>query len=244
MQDETDFAEPSPWTRPWFLIAAGFLALVVVLGVAVVLWPSKSLESAPAPGPVTTVGSGQPTAGASALPTATPTTGPSGVTWQLAGQSAVPVSDTAGPRTVSGGTASGYAHTPDGALIAAAQTAARAGFSAGKESWEPTVEKRFVPSGDRDRLLSALRSQPAQPAQPGELSPLAGFIYQAYTPDTAVIGLVYRAPGGGPANYHVVTTTMQWHDSDWKMVAPPGGSWLSVSRQATGLAGVVEWGNR
>lgn len=243
MQDETDFAEPSPWTRPRFLLAAGFLALVVILAAAVALRPSKQPENTAAPSPSATAGAGQPTSAASALPTAKPTKAPAGVTWELAGQAAVPVSDTAGPRTVHGGTASGYAHTPEGALIAAAQTAARAGFSAGRKSWEPTVEQQFVPSSERDQLLAALHSQPEQQAQPGELSPLAGFIYQAYSPETAVIGLVYQAPGGG-TNYHVVTTTMQWHGGDWKMVAPPGGSWLAVSRQATDLAGVVEWGNR
>jgi hypothetical protein len=42
----------------------------------------------------------------------------------------------------------------------------------------------------------------------------------------------------------VLTTTLQWRDGDWMMVAPPGGSWVSVSRAATDLSGVVEWGPR
>ena len=97
---------------------------------------------------------------------------------------------------------------------------------------------------DRDRLLAALRAAPAQDADPGELSPLVGYIYQAYTPDTAVIGLVYRAPGADAGGYHVVTTTLQWRGEDWQMLAPPGGTWLSVNREASDLSGVVEWGNR
>lgn len=250
MQDETDFADPSPWTRPWFVAAAVFLGLVVALGVTIAVWPDgqhPTDRTAPAPiegsgGPVAASAGASGTA-AAPLPTALPTRPPADVTWQLAGQHSVPVSATAGPRSVDGGVASGYAHTPEGALVAAAQLAARSAFSAGKESWEPTVQSQFVPGDDRDRLLAALRSAPEQAADPGEVSPLVGYIYQAYTPDTAVIGLVYRAPGG-TARYHVVTTTMQWRDGDWKMVAPPGGSWLSVNRQASTLSGVVEWGNR
>lgn len=248
MQDETDFADPSPWTRPRFIVAAVFLALVVVLGVAIALWPNGDDTADPAPAPTAAAGgaSAGPAASspAAALPTALPTRAPADITWQLAGQNSVPVSAAAGPSSVVGGVASGYARTPEGALVAAAQLAARSGLSAGKESWEPTVQRQFVAGADRDRLLAALRAAPQQPAEPGELSPLAGYIYQAYTPDTAVIGLVYRSPGAGAAGFHVVTTTVQWSDGDWKMVAPPGGTWLSVSRQATDLSGVVEWGNR
>ncbi|MFC4066727.1 hypothetical protein [Actinoplanes subglobosus] len=253
MQDEPDFADPSPWTRPWFIAAAGFLGLVVALGVTIAVWPHEQDPSVlPAPAPAVVSGStSTPSPGAAAsgavaapLPTALPTSPPRDVTWQLAGQNAVPVSATAGPRSVAAGVASGYARTPEGALVAAAQLAARSAFSAGRTSWEPTVQTQFVPGDDRDRLLAALRSAPEQTADPGELSPLAGYLYQAYTPDIAVIGLVYRSPAAGAARYHVVTTTMQWRDGDWQMVPPPGGTWLSVSRQAGNLSGVVEWGNR
>jgi hypothetical protein len=246
MQEETDFADPSPWTRPRFLIAAAFLVLVAGLGVAIAVWPNNDDPAdPPAPAPIAaSAGPGASSVAAAALPTALPTRPPADVTWQLAGQNSVPVSKSAGPRSTDAGVASGYAHTPEGALVAAAQTAARSAFSAGKKSWEPTVQRQFVPGADRDRLLAALRAAPEQPADPGELSPLVGYIYQAYTPDTAVIGLVYRAPGTDARGYHVVTTTLQWRDEDWKMVAPPGGTWLSVNRQASDLSGVVEWGNR
>ncbi|OJF14495.1 hypothetical protein [Couchioplanes caeruleus] len=246
MSDETDFADPSPWTRPRFVLAAVFLALVVLLGIGVAVWSSgDEPDSGPAGAPAAPgqAPAAAPTA-SSVLPTAVPTRAPEDVTWQLAGQHSVPVSASAGPRTVAGGVASGYARTPEGALIAAAQLAARAAFSAGRGSWEPTVQRQFVAGADRDKLLATLRAVPDQPAEPGELSPLAGYIYQSYTPDTAVIGLVYRAPGTGASRYHVVTTTLQWRGDDWQMVAPPGGSWLSVSRPAPDLTGVVEWGSR
>lgn len=243
---EPDFAEPvSPWTRPWFVLSAVFLFVLVAGFLVVVLLPSpgSSPETTSPTGGATTASTATGGVSGEALPTVVPTVAPSDVTWQLVGQSAVPVSASAGPRSVTGGTASGYAHTPQGALVAAAQLSTRAGFSAGKKSWEPTITKQFVPSSDREQLLALLRAQPGEPAAPGELSPIAGFVYQAYSPDTAVIGVVYRAPGGANS-YHVLTTTLQWRDGDWMMVAPPGGSWTSVSRPATDLTGVVEWGPR
>src|SRR4051812_3712901 len=101
MSGENDFADPpSPWTRPWFVVSAVFLALVVALGVVVALRSDDDTPgSADAPPPAA------PSAGASAstpsptassvLPTALPTRPPSGVRWQLVGQNAVPVSESA-----------------------------------------------------------------------------------------------------------------------------------------------------
>jgi hypothetical protein len=243
VQEQDDFSTPSPWTRPWFITSAAFVGLLIVFAAVMAV---RAAGGPSTHDPVV----GDPTAATptlttpgSVLPTAIPTRAPTDVTWQLVGQSAVPVSSSAGPRSVSSGTASEYAHSPDGALVAAAQLCVRAGLSAGKASWEPTITHQFVSGPDRDRLLDALRAAPQAGAAPGELSALAGYIYQSYSPDTAVIGLVYRAPGTTAA-YHVLTATMVWRDGDWRMVAPPGGSWLSVNRETTSLAGVVEWGAR
>lgn len=240
-----DFADRPPWTRPGF-IASAALVLIVVAGIIVAVSslgndddstgatgapPASSTPAAPA-------GSSTP----EALPTAVPTTAPAGVRWELVGQNAVPVSESAGPSRVSGGTAAGYAHTPEGALIAAAQLSTRAGYSAGRQSWEPTIQQQFEPGADRDRLLTALRGAGDAPARPGELSQIAAYQYQSYTPDTAVIGLVFRAPAAGTPRYHVLSLTLRWRDGDWRMVAPPGGAWTSVNRQTTDLVGVVEWG--
>ncbi|WP_327031670.1 hypothetical protein [Micromonospora ureilytica] len=181
---------------------------------------------------------------AQSLATAVPIAPPAGVRWELVGQTAVPVSATAGPTRIAGGTAVSYAHTPDGALIAAAQIMIRSSASAGRDCWEPTVQRQFLPSNNRDQLLAALRANPDHSSEPGELSQIAGFSYQSYSPDTAVIGLVLRAPSAGTARYHVLTLTLLWRDNDWRMQAPPGGSWISLNRVTNDLTGVVEWGAR
>ncbi|GIJ28278.1 hypothetical protein Vqi01_34400 [Micromonospora qiuiae] len=239
-----DFADRPPWTRPTFIASAALVLVVITIGVLVAVSSAgsnddtKATEAPPvSPAPAETT---KP----QTLPTTVPTAPPAGVRWELVGQTAVPVSSSAGPTRIADGTASGYAHTPEGALIAAAQLSARAGFDAGRQSWEPTIEQQFEPGTDRDRLLAALREAGDAPAQPGELSQIAGFSYQSYTPDTAVIGLTMRAPGAGTSRYHVLSLTLRWRDGDWRMIAPPGGAWTSVNRQTTDLIGVVEWGAR
>jgi hypothetical protein len=243
-QNEPDFAERPPWTRPGFIAAAVLLALVVLVAVAVALFPSANNQANPTPTP-TTGGTAIPpitdTTGASGGPTDTPTVAPSDVTWQLVGTEAVPVSPSAGPFRVSGGTASGYAHTPTGALIAVAQLAIRSGREAGRSSWEPTITEQFVPSADRDKLLAALRPLPPVQVAPGELPQISGFRFISYTEDTAVVGLIFRPAG---SQYTITTQTVLWRDGDWRMVAPPGGSWLALTQPLNDLSNIVEWGPR
>ncbi|MFI7080930.1 hypothetical protein ACIBO1_26860 [Micromonospora sp. NPDC049903] len=238
-----DFAERPPWTRPGFIAAAVLVAVIVVAGVLIaVLAPRGDDPDAgggtppPTPPPIVTSTPDQ------VLPTAVPTVAPDDVRWELVGPFAVPVSASAGPKQVTDTTASGFAHTPEGALVAAAQIMTRAGHALGRDRWEPTIQRQFVPSADRDQLLATLTAADSGPADPGSLSRITGYTYQSYTPDTAVIGLVLRAPSAGTPRYHVLSLTLLWRDGDWRMQAPPGGSWLSVNRATDTLAGVVEWG--
>ncbi|MEU8048079.1 hypothetical protein AB0B71_28530 [Micromonospora echinofusca] len=241
-----DFAQRPPWTRPGFIAAAVLLLAVILIGVLVAVFAianngrsGATATSTPTPGS-TPADSSTTAPGA---PEAVPTAPPADVRWELVGQTAVPVSASSGPSRT-GETAAGYAHTPEGALIAAAQISTRAAYSAGRQSWEPTIQQQFEPNADRDRLLAALREAGDTPADPGELSQIAGFSYQSYTPDTAVIGLVFRAPSAGTPRYHVLSLTLLWRDGDWRMMPPPGGSWTSINRMTSDLIGVVEWGAR
>lgn len=239
-------ADRPAWARPGLMIAAGVIVLIVIGGVVVMLAPGDSSHDpqAPAPRPPAPAAPSAAAPDGAVLPTALPTVAPSDVTWQLVGQAAVPVSASAGPSTVTGGTATGYARTPIGALIAAAQISTRAGLAAGEDSWRPTIEQQMVAGPDRDRLLAALEAAGDSSTQPGELSQIAGYQYLSYSPDTAVIGLVYRAPSAGSPRYHVLTLTLVWRDGDWRLMPPPGGAWTAVNRPAPDLTGVIEWGAR
>ena len=237
-----DFAGRPPWTRPGFIASAALVLIVVIAAIIVAVTSlgddddggrTGAPPASPAP-----VDSSKP----QNLPTEVPTTAPQAVRWELVGSLPVPVSTTAGPTRVSGTTASGFTHTPDGALIAAAQILMRS--SLGREYWEPTIKEQFVPSSDRDRLLAQMSTVGTDDVDPGSLSQIAGYQYQSYTPDTAVIGLVLRAPSAGTPQYHILSLTLLWRDGDWRMQAPPGGAWISVNRRTNDLAGVVEWGPR
>jgi hypothetical protein len=242
MAPEPAFAERPPWTRPGFVAAAVLVGLIVLAGLMVALWPSPNSRQANPPGPGQPADTSTPDQRpATSLPTAVPTVAPADVHWQLVHQVALPVSASAGPYRSTDTTASGYAHTPVGALIAAAQISSRSALHNGRAVWEPTLTQQFVPSPDRDSLLQALRAQPDTEAEPGELSQLSGFRYLSYTPDTAVVGLVDRAPGQSDT-FYITTVTMLWQDGDWRMVAPPGGSWTAASQKLTDLSGVIAWG--
>lgn len=247
MSQQQDFADRPPWTRPGFIAAAALVFIVIVAGTLIAVLGAddgrdNNADGTPPASPAPA--DPAPQSPDQALPTAIPTTAPQGVRWELVRSLPVPVSDTAGPTQLTGTTAAGFAHTPEGALIAAAQISTRASYSLGREHWEPTLEHQFVPSPDRDQMLATLRTTDTSPSDPGSLSQIAGFSYQSYTSDTAVIGLVLRVPSAGTPRYHVLSTTLLWRDGDWRMQAPPGGAWASVNRVTNDLTGVVEWGAR
>lgn len=233
-----DFAGDRPvWARPGFVAAALIVGLIVIAGVVIALQPG----SKPATSPPGATGEGTPSAATPApLPTTVLTSAPAGVSWKLFGQTALPFSARSGPRSATASTASGFEHSPTGALLAAAQISTRAGLSSGRSVYDATIQQQFLPGPDRDALLAALHAAPQGGAAPGELSQIAGFIYQSYSPDTAVIGLVRRSAGA--STFYVTTLTARWSDGDWRLVAPPAGSWLSLSRAAPDLTGVVAWG--
>ncbi|MEU1621502.1 hypothetical protein ABZ479_29905 [Streptomyces sp. NPDC005722] len=238
--------------RRIIVVGGGLLAVVLAGGLGTVLLLDTGPEQAPNASVVPSVAPTMPSGDTSAASSADAlTTAPTDVTWKLLATAegdeadyygiAIPFSASAGPRRVSGGIAAGYAHTPTGALIAGAQIGVRSGYSFGRSSWEPTITHQFVPSPDRDRLLAYLRGEATlpQPVQQGTLAQISGYIYQSYTPDTAVIGLVLRTP---TARLMVTVVTLKWRGNDWRAVAPPGGVWTSVQRTLSGTVGVVPWG--
>src|SRR5437016_12522917 len=114
----------SPWTRPGFMLAGGFAALMVMLLVAVLVFTSGGNNGGNGqaqPNPTPPISTTQPSGVVDDGQTSIPETPPADVTWQLYHTVALPVSRSAGPRVVTDSTAAHYAHTPTGALIAAAQ---------------------------------------------------------------------------------------------------------------------------
>ncbi|WP_329010289.1 hypothetical protein OG271_27395 [Micromonospora rifamycinica] len=233
-------AERPLWTRPGLVVS---IAVALVIGIAGIVVTVSTLDN-DGRGTVSAPSSAGSGSGIStpppAAPTAVPTVAPGDVRWELVGAHPVPLSDSAGPTKITATTASGFTHTPVGALIAAAQIAMRC--AGPRRYWEPAIERQLVPSADRERLLAAMAAVRDESIDSAAQSDIAGFSYQSYTPDTAVIGLVLRAPSVGAPQFHVLSLTLLWRDGDWRMQAPPGGAWISVNRRTSDLTGVVEWG--
>lgn len=246
MADDGVEEAPSPFRRPMFILSAGFLAAIVVLA-AFMLRASLGDDSDPPGG-----SSPQPTAAGNAggIPAGTgncrpadtnqqiPAAAPPGVNWQIFKSSALPVSAAAGPLITEGDVVRCYAHTPAGALIAATQLSARVELADG---WRQVVNRSVVAGPGREAFVQEHAKQASSaPAGAGSLAQVAGFRFVTFSPETAVIELVVRAPTTGSLASSV--TTVKWADGDWKLELQPDGSANSQPRLIESLDGYARWG--
>ena len=159
----------------------------------------------------------------------------------------LPVSAQAGPRTLSGGTAAGFARTPLGALLAAVNIAVRANAQWGPRIFTPVIRGQ-VTGPDAAALLAGCQAaydQAAQSAQVTDGQPLGtvevteqAFRWVAYTPAAAIIELVSAGPGPQGTTVRASTQIQAvWDDGDWKVIAPPGGNWGNSATELSSLSG-------
>jgi len=238
--------DPRPKSRNVSLIAALAVLVVAVLALAVVgvasLLPShKSPPTAQHTTPPTS-----PTAAASAAgcptDTATVLTAAPVVQWQTLGQMTLPTGGAVyGPCQLTATTATGYAHTPGGALIAAVQIFARSTTSAPVDVAVATVQGQFIHTTDRDILLNSAKTSPRQSLSPDRVGRVAAYQVSAYTPDTASLSVAYRADAL-PGQYVAMRLVVQWLDGDWRMVPPLAGTWSGAGEALTELPGFTAWG--
>ncbi|TQS45367.1 hypothetical protein FL583_09800 [Cryptosporangium phraense] len=176
------------------------------------------------------------------LPTATPTAAPSGVTWEVVHGDDVPTSKTDGPAHVDAQqVASGYSRTPTGALIATAQIGTRAGWVDQPEAAKKTVQTQMIPGEDRDLFLGNLRTHTRR-LDVRKRAQIAGFRFVSYSPGQAVIELAYRSISADVASYMGLTLTVRWVAGDWRLVAPPGGSWNTLRQLNVDPGDFTRWG--
>jgi hypothetical protein len=159
----------------------------------------------------------------------------------------LPVSAQAGPYDTSGGVATGFAHTPLGALLAAVNVGVRANAQWGPRIFT-TVIRGQVTGPDAAALLASCQAAYDQAAQSGQVAggqPLGtvhvteqAFRWITYTPAAAILDLVSAAPGDGGATVRAsVQMEVVWDGGDWKVVAPPGGDWGNSAAALSSLAG-------
>lgn len=233
------------WARRGFLFAAAGVVLVVVLLVVVLVTtgtngaPETGSTAQPAPGLSSTASPAPPVVDEG--PTTVPTSTPAGIRWELYGGSgmtgvALPISAQAGPRQVTPSTATGYAHTPLGALLAASNIPFRKLLA---PAWQDVVNNQIVPGPGRDAYAAARAKLTDPSVAPGQLGQLAAFKFVNYSDATATIQLISQFTSG---TKQLATITVQWSGGDWKEVLQPNGADSPTTQKVADLIGYVPWG--
>ncbi|MGW4325952.1 hypothetical protein ACWEKR_08690 [Nocardia sp. NPDC004573] len=141
---------------------------------------------------------------------------PAGLRWQRGwGGAALPVSTGDGPTTIAEGIASGFAHTPQGAGLAAADALARA-LAAPEPTWQQVLALRYHGGGQAlvDRFA---RSRARTPDAARYVTVPDGVrIADGYNPDYAVVEFATRDGLG----YRIARWPMAWLDGDWRVAVP------------------------
>ena len=251
---ETSRPDTAPADRDWFggrrwtgIAAVGFVILIALCVVIVVVMNrgggKKSATGSPttSAAPVTsTPGPAPASKSPVALPTAVPTRAPTGTTWAIYQTLALPTVAGVGPAKVSGSIATGYAHTPYGALLAAANEGIRYGLAPDSE-WRKAAAAMLAPGAGTDAWIKLRAKNPygsGGAAGNDTFMQIAGFQFESYSPADAVIQIVNGNPSDG---YQVGAEHVTWDGSDWKLVMASNGSAQANVQQASSLAGFIAW---
>jgi hypothetical protein len=219
---------PTPSRRRPILITVA-VVVIVGLGIAAFFLGRDTTDPAGAAPPDTAPA---PQAPPAPRESSVPTPAPQDVRWELYHGGAVPVSDVHGPSSTTGGVASGYAHTPTGALIASVQILYRLALAPEGE-WRPAAQAQ-VTGPDKAALIDQL-AQVDRGQRDRRIQQIAGFRFVSYDPTTAVI----ETASGSPGEYTVGTQVMRWTDGDWRLYM--GDAEHNTARTSTDLSGFVPW---
>ena len=251
--NDTNRSDTAPADEDWFggrrwtgIAAVGFLiviALCVVVVVVINRGGSSTNNAGGGTSSTNTTASSSPSTGsapAAALPTTVPTTAPAGVVWSIYQTVALPSLPGTGPAKVVGAIATGYAHTPTGALLATANEEYRYALAPDAE-WRSAASSMLAPGAG---YAAWLKTRAAHPYGPGggagtdQLAQIAGFQFVSYTPSDAVIQIVTKDSDG---TLQVSPDHVTWIGGDWKYVLAPDGSQTANVQTVDSLAGFIEW---
>lgn len=238
--------EPAPADQDWFggrrwtgIAAIGVLIVVVVCVLVIVitgLGGKTATTGTPAAGPAapTAAPDGAP------LPTTVPTSAPQEVSWSIYETVALPSLSGVGPAHVDGAIATGYAHTPLGALLADANEGSRY-LLAPDNQWRAAADAMLAKTPGYDAWLAIRAGHPYGPdsgSGDGRLTQIAGFQFVSYTPSDAVIQIVTRSKSG---DYQVGVSHVAWDGADWRFVPGPDGGQSANVQTVRDLSGFIEW---
>ncbi|MCY9785695.1 hypothetical protein KIK06_17555 [Nocardiopsis sp. EMB25] len=237
-----------PFASKTFIASAGVVGLIAVLGIGVtgiILWPDSEEEAAPSatasptsdPVPETQTA---PAEGASmcGLPGSDETEiqeAPTDVEWEFVGSTQAPSHPDAGPGLIAdNGFRQCYAHSPAGALVAAANVLA---MGTDPDLVQDLNEELVAEGPGREAALESLEEN-GPFDDTGLRMSIAGFQVVGYGPVSARVDLAVEASNGVFAS---VTTDLKWEEGDWKVELRPDGQPIIPVAQIQDASGHIPW---
>lgn len=233
------------WKQRSWQASAGFLALVVVLGVTATLTSGSgtadrggaSASKGPLSGTVTKK-DGRP-AGCrtdDSAGDAIPTSVPKDISWHTLGIGRVPVSTSAGPTRMQGAVWWCFAHTPMGAVLAATDIPTQMSGT----QWRTVTDQQVVAGQGRELFVfqrTAVPDTDGSDTAP-TTSSYAGFRVTSYTDRAATVGLLIKNDQG----YAKTTVYVRWSGGDWKIQPDESGGLYSQLASEQSAVGYTLWG--
>ncbi|WP_238423104.1 hypothetical protein [Gordonia sp. 'Campus'] len=200
-----EFAEPATEGRRtwrWVLVAVVVALVAVIAGVLIVRAASGPDTAADTTGPLVDAGEdGQHEVSFGNL------------RWEAVGRTEMPFSDTAGPRTLDGVAAAGFAHTEAGAILAAWQIPMRLAVLAGTDS---IYRKQVLGTpGDISKLRQSVAELQAS-LDPEQTVPrvIAWRAHQPYSEQVASYD--FALPGETSTAVSLLRFSVVWMRGDWR----------------------------
>ena len=147
---------------------------------------------------------------------------------------AVPSVQGVGPG-VTGGVSRCFAHSPTGAVVAAANFIV---WLSSNQRLDEVTTTLIAAGADRDRMLAEVRS-----SWDGSTSPafaVVGYKVEVRSPDEALVTIA-ASPASDRSRAVAWPLVMVWADGDWKVKPPSNGRWGQTA--VTGVSGFIPWGS-
>lgn len=237
---------PTTRTPSRFLLPAIVILALALIATAVWLVADGSRNRSDGTAQSTeepSAGTGGPES-AAAAPTETQTEPDlSDVQWTYDSGRVFPFSQSAGPlEWAEGQPATGFAHTPDGALIASFHITSRTGPTFPLETRLSTIDEQVADSPGRDTFRAATEESADEPfEEPDEPAVVAGYLIHAYSDSSATVEIA-MAQGDLLAAFILV---VEWDEEqeDWRLLPPGNGEdWQQEFRQVPNLEAFTPWG--
>lgn len=238
-------AARNPLRRPRFIAAAIVIVALIIVAIVLVLSNLLGGSKPPLSGGISTSPSPSPSQSAAAdsppskcglkdyAANGTVTTAPSSK-WSLVGTVAAPTDPSgSGPGvTESNGFRSCFAHTPKGALYAAANILA---VASDQSLLKQLAQELVVPGVGRDALLA----QSGAGSDPTAVRyQIAGFKVDSYSGIGSTVDIVVNTTAGSFISFPL---QLQWINGDWRVKATATGGFTLQPTQLQNLGGYIPW---